>query len=141
VQQLVHTVTAADPSVRAVRLLVEGRPVETLWGAVDTSGPLTRGPAAEVLGPVWLDVADGAVVSGRFGGTASVFEATVSWQVRQGSRVVQEGFSTAAEGAPGRGAWSGELDVPAGSYELWAFESSAEDGSVTWLDTKQITVR
>lgn len=140
VQQLVHTVTAADPTVQAVRVLVEGEPVETLWGAADLSEPVRRGPAAEVLGPVWLDVAEGAVVRRTFGGTASVFEATVSWQVRQGDRVVQEGFSTASDGAPGRGEWSGELDVPPGSYELWAFESSAKDGSVTWLDTKQIRV-
>lgn len=51
-QQLVHTVTAADPELTAVRLLVEGAPVESLWGAVSTAKPLTRGPAAQVLGPV-----------------------------------------------------------------------------------------
>lgn len=140
-QQLVHVVTAADPSLRAVRLLVEGEPVDTLWGAVDTSQPLVRAPAAEVLGPVWLDVEEGGTVDGRIGGTATVFEATVSWQVRQGDRVVQEGFSTATEGAPGRGTWEGELDVPPGEYELWAYESSAQDGSITWLDTKRVTVR
>jgi hypothetical protein len=33
------------------------------------------------------------------------------------------------------------VDAPAGSYELWAFESSAEDGSITWLDTKRVTIR
>jgi len=141
VQQLVHVVTAADPSVRAVRLLVEGSPVDSLWGAVDVSGPLRRAPAAEVLGPVWLDVAEGAVLSKAFGGTATVFEATVSWQLRQGDRVVQEGFSTATVGAPGRGTWTGELDAPPGDYELWAYESSAQDGSVTWLDTKRIRLR
>ena len=140
VQQLVHVVTAADPSVQAVELRVEGRPVEDLWGAVDVSEPVRRAPAAEVLGPVWLDVEEGAVLSRSFGGTATVFEATVSWQLRQGDRVVQEGFSTATEGAPGRGTWTGELDVPPGDYELWAYESSAEDGSVTWLDTKRVTV-
>lgn len=141
VQQLVHVVTAADPTVRAVRLLIEGEPVDSLWGAVDVSGPLTRGPAAEVLGPVWLDVVEGAVLDRDFGGTATVFEATVSWQLRSGGRVVQEGFSTATEGAPGRGTWEGQLDAPPGSYELWAYESSAEDGSVTWLDTKSVTIR
>jgi hypothetical protein len=119
---------------------VEGRTVETLWGSADASRPLTRRPAAEVLGPVWLDVDEGEVLSARFGGTATVFEATVDWQVRQGGRVVQKGFSTATEGAPGRGEWTGTLDVPPGSYELWAYESSAEDGSITWLDTKRITV-
>lgn len=140
VQQLVHVVTAADPSVRAVRLTIEGEPARDLWGAVDASEPVRRAPAIEALGPVWLDVEEGAILTGEFGGTAAVFEATVSWQLRQGNRVVQEGFSTATEGAPGRGSWTGELDAPPGDYELWAYESSAEDGSVTWLDTKRITL-
>ena len=140
-QQLVHTVTAADPSVKAVRLLVEGEPVETLWGSADASRPISRAPSYEVLGPVWLDVAEGSVLAGEFGGTATVFEATVSWQLRQGPELVEEGFATATEGGPGRGEWTATVDVPPGDYELWAFESSAEDGRVTWLDTKRVTVR
>ena len=139
-QQLVHTVTAADPAVKAVRLHVEGEPVETLWGAADASKPLTRAPAAETLGPVWLDVADGATIDGAFGGTASVFEATVSWELRAGDRVVDEGFDTASAGAPSRGDWSAETDAPPGDYVLRAYESSAEDGSVTWLDTKRVRI-
>lgn len=140
VQQLVHTVTAADPSVTAVTVLVEGRPVETLWGAVDLTRPVPRAPAVEALGPVWIDAAEGATVSGSFGGTATVFEATVSWDVRQDGRTVQEGFSTATEGGPGRGTWTAELDVPPGSYELRAWESSAQDGRVTWLETRTVRV-
>jgi hypothetical protein len=140
-QQLVHTVTAADPSLRAVRLLVDGEPVETLWGSVDAARPLTRAPAAEVLGPVWLDVSEGGTIDGAFGGTATVFEATVSWDLRQGDRVVQEGFSTASIGAPGRGEWTAVADVRPGDYVLRAWESSAKDGSVTWLDTKRVTLR
>ena len=140
-QQLVHTVTAADPSLKAVRLLVEGKPVETLWGSADASRPMTRAPSYEVLGPVWLDVVDGSVLTDEFGGTATVFEATVSWQIRKGPELVAEGFATATEGGPGRGDWAASADVPPGDYELWAFESSAEDGRVTWLDTKRVTVR
>ncbi len=141
VQQLVYTVTAADPSLTAVRLLVEGEPVETLWGSVGTAEPLTRAAALDVLGPVWLDVAEGGTIESEFVGTASVFEATVSWQLRQGERTVQEGFSTASIGAPGRGTWTATADVPPGDYELWAYESSAEDGSITFLDTKRVSVR
>ncbi|TAL17032.1 MAG: hypothetical protein EPN99_12235, partial [Frankiales bacterium] len=113
-QQLVHTVTAADPALTAVRLLVEGEPVETLWGSADASTPISRGPSYEVLGPVWLDVPDGSVLSGEFGGTATVFEATVSWQLRQGPDLVAEGFATATEGGPGRGTWTATADVPPG---------------------------
>ena len=139
-QQLVHTVTAADPKLTAVRLLVEGAPIESLWGAVSTGEPLTRGPAAEVLGPVWLDLAEGGTFAGSFGGTASVFEATVSWELRQGDRVVKEGFSTASTGAPGRGEWNATVSAPAGTYDLWAFESSAKDGSRMFVDSKRVTL-
>jgi hypothetical protein len=140
VQQLVHTVTAADPSVEAVQLHVEGEPTETLWGHADMSQPVSRASGWEVLGPVWIDVPEGGSISGEFGGSATVYEATVSWELRQGDRVVQDGFSTASEGAPGRGEWTAQVDVPPGDYELWAYESSARDGSVTWLDTKRVTV-
>ncbi len=140
-QQLVHTVTAADPSLTGVRLLVEGQPIETLWGSVGTEQVLTRAPAAETLGPVWLDVQEGSMLAGRsFGGTATVFEATVNWELKQDGSVVDEGFATATIGAPGRGEWSGSTDAPAGDYELWAYESSARDGSITWLDTKAVTI-
>jgi spore germination protein GerM len=80
-QQLVWTATAANSSVKTVQLLVEGRKVETLWGHVDTSKPMTRGMAAAELGPVWIltPVEGGKIKRGsRFGGEASVFEATVS---------------------------------------------------------------
>jgi hypothetical protein len=140
VQQLVHTATAADPSLTGVQLRIDGRPTETLWGAVDTRGTLTRAPQAQVLAPVWLDVPEGGTIDGTFGGTATVFEATVSWQVRQGDRVVDEGFSTASVGAPERGTWTATTDVPPGDYELWAFESSAKDGSMQFVDTKQVTI-
>jgi spore germination protein GerM len=142
-QQLVHTVTAAEPSAEQVQLLVDGEPVETLWGAVDTSAPVTRAPQAEVLGPVWLltPTEGGTLARGaEFGGVATVFEATVNWQWLQDGRVVADGFSTASEGAPGRGEWSSTVDVPPGDYELKAFESSAEDGSETFVDTKTVTV-
>lgn len=141
-QQLVYTVTAAAPAVTAVQLLVEGKPPATLWGHVSTRRPIARGPAADVLGPVWiLTPANGRVArGGTFGGEASVFEATVSWELRLGGRVVKKGFTTASTGAPGRGSWSARADVPPGDYELRAFESSAKDGSETYVDDKPLTV-
>ena len=133
-QQLVHTVTAAVPSVRSVQLLVNGEPA---------GQPIGRAPAAEILGPVWiLEPTEGATLrrGDSFGGEATVFEATVSWEWVQGDTVVAKGFSSAAEGAPARGPWSATVDVPPGDYELRAFESSAEDGAPTFVDTKQVTV-
>jgi hypothetical protein len=139
-QQLVHTVTAAAPSVRTVQLLVEGRAPATLWGHVDTRAPIARGLAAEVLGPVWLSVPRTLSRGARFGGEASVFEATVSWEFRRGGKVVKTGFSNASTGAPGRGPWSAAADVPAGEYVLRAYESSAKDGTATFIDDKPVTV-
>ena len=144
-QQLVHTVTAAAPAVRRVQLHIDGRPSETLWGHVDTTRPLTRGDQVDVLAAVWLlrPVEDATVDrTVKLGGEATVFEATVSWQVRQGETVVAEGFATASEGGPGRGTWEASVALPgAGSYEIRAFESSAEDGRPIHVDTKTVTVR
>jgi spore germination protein GerM len=141
-QQLVWTATAADPAVKAVQLLIEGKRVDSLWGHVDTSRPMTRGEAAVELGPVWiLTPANGRVArGGTFGGEASVFEATVSWELRQGGKLVKSGYTNAATGAPGRGPWSARADVPPGDYVLRAFESSAKDGSDTFVDDKPLTV-
>jgi spore germination protein GerM len=143
VQQLVHTVTAAEPEVRRVQLTVDGQVRESLWGAVSIGEPIRRAPAAEVLGPVWIlnPPEAGTLAAGeQFGGVATVFEATVNWQWLRDGKVVAEGFSTATEGAPGRGEWSAAVDVPPGDYELKAFESSAKDGSETFVDTKRVTV-
>lgn len=143
VQQLVHTVTAADPALEAVRLTVDGTPRQTLWGAVRVDGDLTRAPQAEVLGPVWvLTPAEGGTVAqgGTVGGVATVFEATVSWQWVQDGAVLAEGSSTASEGGPGRGDWTAPVDVPPGDYELRASARSAEDGRETFVDTKSVTV-
>jgi hypothetical protein len=140
-QQLVYTVTAAAPAVRRVQLLIEGHVPSTLWGHVDTRSPMARGPAIDVLGPVWLTVAPTIARGARFGGEASVFEATVSWEFRQAGRVVKAGHTNATTGAPGRGSWSAVADVPPGSYVLRAYESSAKDGTPTHIDDKPVTVR
>lgn len=141
-QQLVYTVTAAAPQVKTVQLLVEGRVVPDLWGHSDTRRPMRREMAAATLGPVWITSPDGGSVrrGGRFGGEASVFEATVSWELVRAGTVVKKGFTNAAEGAPGRGAWSAVADVAPGRYVLRAFESSAEDGRPIFVDDKPLTV-
>ncbi len=142
VQQLVHTVTAAANDVRTVQVLIEGKQASDLWGHVDISKPVSRQPSAEILAPVWITTPDDGSLAtgGSFGGEATVFEATVSWELLQGGNVVKRGFTTASLGAPGRGSWTATADVPAGSYVLRAFESSAKDGSPRWVDDKPLTV-
>lgn len=142
IQQLVYTATAAAPFVKTVQILLEGKTVGELWGHVDISKPIARRMAAEVLGPVWITRPAGGSVKrgGEFGGEATVFEATVSWELLQGGKVVKKGFTNADMGAPARGPWNDIADVPPGDYVLRAFESSAEDGRPTFVDDKPLRV-
>ncbi|WP_432504287.1 Gmad2 immunoglobulin-like domain-containing protein [Kineococcus arenarius] len=145
VQQVVHTVTAADPSVAGVQLLIDGSRVPDLWGLGAHAGEaLARAQASEVLGPVWvLEPVQGAEVTSpvTLSGEATVFEATVGWDVTDASgAVVAEGFATATEGAPGRGTWSAQVDLEPGEHVVRAFSVSARDGSVVAVDSKAVTV-
>ena len=133
-QQVVYTVTAADPRVRAVRVVAPGLPV---------AAATARAAAAGVLAPVWLlDPVDGGTAGSRLtvSGTASVVEATVGVEVRRGGEVLARATATASAGAPGRGEWTATLSVPPGSYVVAAFERSAKDGAEVAVDTKRVTV-
>lgn len=147
-QQLVHTVTAAAPSITGVRVRFDGQRKESLWGHVDTRGTLTRAPSTDVIAPIWVvEPAHQARVSRTFTvkGTATVFEATVQWKVtRPGSTAkLAGGFVTATKGAPDRGDFTVKVTLPAGTtgdVVFTAWESSAEDGSVLWPDSKTYRV-
>lgn len=142
VQQLVHTVTANDPAVQRVRLLVNGETPQS--GHADWSEPVARAPMLDAQGLIWLlsptqgeQVTSPVTVTGY--GTA--FEGTVSWDVRaQGSdEVVAEGFAQA--GANGEfDDFSDAVELEPGSYVMRAFESSAEDGRPIHVDSKSFTV-
>jgi len=145
-QQLAWTVTGAAKDARLkVLLRINGKAVTNLWeSGVSAEQPVGRGKSIDVLAPVWItDPAEDTIVERTFNleGQATVFEATVSIEVRRGDEVVQQTFATASVGAPGRGDWSTTLTLEPGTYELRAFESSAEDGRPLFADTKQITVR
>lgn len=137
VQQVVHTVTAADPAVRRVRVVAPRLP------AALTATPQGRRAQLDVLAPVWLlSPADGGT-SGRqvvLRGTASVFEAAVSIEVRSGAGVAARTTATATAGAPERGDWTATMTLPPGDYTIAAYEVSAKDGSRLAVDTKRVTV-
>ncbi|WP_369052510.1 Gmad2 immunoglobulin-like domain-containing protein [Kineococcus terrestris] len=144
-QQVVHTVTAADPSVAGVQLLVDGSRVPDLWDLGAHAGEaLARASAAEVLGPVWvLQPEEGARVTSpvTVSGRATVFEGTVGWDVVDaGGRVVAQGWTTASEAGPGRGDFSVAVDLPPGEHTVRAFSESARDGSRGAEDSKTVTV-
>ncbi|HST65655.1 MAG TPA: Gmad2 immunoglobulin-like domain-containing protein [Mycobacteriales bacterium] len=137
VQQVVYTVTAADTAVTRVRVVAPGLP------AALTATAAGRGAQADLLAPVWLlDPIDGGAAGTRLRitGTASVFEATVSIEVRRGSAVLARTTATASVGAPGRGEWAATVSVPAGDYVISAYEASEKDGARVGEDTKRVTV-
>lgn len=146
-QQLVHTVTATAPSITGVRLRFDGQTKETLWGHVDTRGTLTRASSVDTIAPIWVtDPGHQSRVARTFTvkGTATVFEATVSWSVtRPGGARLASGFVTASSGAPDRGDFTVAVTLPAGTtgdVVFTAWESSAQDGSVLWPDSKTYRV-
>ena len=101
-QALAHTGAQFD-TVDAVRLHVEGAPVEELWGHLDWSEPVT--PDAEhlafidVTDPAWLDTHPvGEPLTVR--GTSLTFEANVPARlIGPDGTVVEEAFTTAEQPA------------------------------------------
>jgi hypothetical protein len=102
---------------------------------VDVAGKtgLTRADVAEFVPPILVERPAAGTTTGKaiaVSGSASVYEATVVLELRQGGKVVQKKVVTAAEGAPGRGPFSGTLVAPAsGHYVVAAYSQSAMDGS------------
>jgi Immunoglobulin-like domain of bacterial spore germination/Sporulation and spore germination len=144
-QALVHTVQGTLENTDPVRVTLNGGPAGQLFGHVDTGTPIRRAPAIDVQAAIWItSPTNNASVTSpvKITGIASVFEATVNWQVRDTSkRVVQEGYTTASAGGPSFGDFSFTVKLPPGDYLLECFESSPEDGRATFTDTKTITVR
>ena len=142
VQQLVYTVTANDKSVKRVRLLVDGQTPSS--GHEDWSAPVARAPMVEVQGLIWLlSPSQGETVSSpvEIAGYGTAFEGTISWEVRrEGSdEVVVDGFTQG--GSMGEFAeFSDSVVLEPGTYEMRAFESSAENGEPIHVDTKTFTV-
>jgi spore germination protein GerM len=147
-QQLVHTVTAAAPSITSVQLHVDGAAPATLWGHISTSHPISRAPQVDTLAAVWVaEPGHHASVHRTFTvtGTATVFEATVTWAVTRPGKTAKlaEGFVNATAGGPARGDYTVTVTLPAGTtgdVVFTAWEASAEDGSVTSPDSKTYKV-
>ncbi|MCO1655084.1 Gmad2 immunoglobulin-like domain-containing protein [Pseudonocardia humida] len=143
VQQLVFTVQAALQSVDPVRILVDGEPVDDLWG-VPTADPVRRGDTLGLRSLVQIDEpADGSTVGPEVtvAGEAAVFEATVLWEVLRDGRVVQSGYTTTSEGqkfSPFRFT----VQLGPGEYVVRVSEDDPSDGEgrPPLTDDKTITV-
>ncbi len=133
-QQIVYTVTAADPAVHSVQIS---------YGSV-TQNPMGRGSSLVTIAPVWLLApTQGATVSSpvTLSGLAGVFEATVNWEVDTADGAPVQSGSAMTPEAFKMGPWSTQVTLPAGSYVAKAFEISAKDGLWTWVDSKAFTVQ
>lgn len=142
VQQLVHTVTAADSSIAAVRVRVGGRVPAS--GHMDWSRPVRRASSLGTLSNVWiLTPQQGQSVTSpvkvHVYGTG--FEGNVPLKVfpRGGSSAVATTFVTTMMGGYAEATTS--IALPDGQYELHAYTDSGEDGSLILWDTKSFTVR
>ena len=146
IQQLLWTLLAAEPSVRSMRITVDGAPVESLAGHVDATQPFRRPPSYEVVAQVWLlEPREGSTHRGSsitLSGMACTFEANVAWTIRRGATVVKSGSTTADNGAcPTWGPWSIVVQgLDPGTYTAEAAEYSAKDGSLVVRDTKAFTL-
>ncbi len=153
-EQLAHTV-GLDASITSVRLTLAGEPIDELWGHLDWSRPIVADQFA--LSPVTIESpahetivdSDGAAASGAYvvevRGQATVFEATVLISAfdRSGT-LLSEGFLTASTGAPERGTWVWELELPGpGVYRLEVAESdpSGGEGRPPFVATRTFELR
>jgi hypothetical protein len=143
IDQMVWTLIENDPAVTSVKFTIDGLVSESLAGHVDFSQVFTLAPSYEVLASVWIDLLDRSDVSNPVSitGSACTFEANVAWELTKGGDVVSSGATTAATACPDRSNWSIDLgELAPGNYVLKVSDTSAEDGSLIFEDTKAFTV-
>ena len=144
VEQLIYTAQAGYQKRAPVRFLLDGEITDSLLG-VPTSEPVAQGDEASTLAQVWIiEPADGSEVSSGFevSGIGAFFEANVTWELRQGDKVVKSGFTTAEECcrmAP----YSFTVNAPAGDYTLVVKDEDASggEGFPPFEDSKDVTIR
>lgn len=142
IDQMVWTLIENDPTVTSVKFTIDGLVSESLAGHVDFSQVFTLAPSYEVLASVWIDLLDRSDVSNPVSitGSACTFEANVAWELTKGGDVVSSGATTAATACPDRSDWSIDLgELAPGNYVLKVSDTSAEDGSLIFEDTKALT--
>lgn len=134
VAQVVYTLTQWS-FVARVTFEIDGAPIEAIGGEGVAAQELTRGDLTNALPPIFVDPPPTWASSPlNVAGSASVFEANVSFRLEAEGETIAKGFTTAAEGAPGRGDFAAmlefEVDEPTDGT-LVVFEVSAMDASET----------
>lgn len=149
IQSIVNTLTEF-PEIKKVSFTVDGKTDEAMdwWGHVGLyEQPFSRDLSAVNEPAIWVNSpkpGQKAVSPLEVSGSARVFEATVNIRLIDNTgKTIAEGFTTASEGAPGRGDFKYSLNFNAaspGQGELEVFWTSPKDGkeldkvsvSVTW---------
>jgi hypothetical protein len=145
IPQVVYTLTQF-PTVKRVVFLIEGEQVEVIGGhGIEIDGPQSRKDFESLLPPIVVfSPYPGQELGVPFtmNGIANVFEATISYRVRDDSgKVIDKGFTTATCGTGCYGTFSQVIDVDAeGPVVLEVFESSAEDGRPLHVQRIPLTI-
>ena len=140
VQQVVWTVTAADPAVKRVQIKVNGQPPK---GAASLGQPTKRANALDTLANVWiLAPTEGSTVTSPVTVTVygTGFEGNIPVKVFKddGTTQVAETALTTQMGA--FAVASTTIKLPAGSYVIKAYNDNGKDGTLQPWDTKSFTV-
>jgi germination protein M len=134
VAQVVYTLTQW-PWISRVDFELDGDPVEAIGGEGVPAREVTRADLIDVLPPIFLDPPlETATSPLSVSGSASVYEGTVSFRLEADGETLASGFTTAAEGGPGRGDFHAQLEFDVDEpteATLVAFERSAADNSET----------
>jgi hypothetical protein len=143
-QSVVWTTAGAGGGAEPVRFTVQGRPVGSLLG-VPLGAPLWKTSVDDTLSPIYTtSPQQGDVVGTTFTvqGRANAPEANVAWELEQGSRTVQQGFTTARECCV-LSPFSFEVQASPGTYTLVVHDTDESDGEGrgTTEDTTEIVVR
>ncbi len=150
VEQVIYSVQAAVQKRAPVQFRTTDNPIDMVFG-VPTAEPLANGPMLDVLSHVNLtspeqrSAVDGETLSVT--GVGNSFEANVGWEVRQGDKVLQDGFAT-MEGWMEPKLFPFEVDVdvsdlPPGDYTLWVTTddpTGGTEGIGAMTDDKDFTI-
>lgn len=138
IASIVNTLTEF-PNIKKVSFVVNGKVDQAMdwWGHVGLSEqPFSRDLSVVNEPVIWVTApVPGQTISSpvTIEGTARVFEATVSYRLKDASgKILAEGFTNASEGAPGRGDFKTKVGFKTsgpGKGQLEVFETSMKDGS------------
>lgn len=135
VAQVVYTLTQFD-TVERVTIRIDGREVEGIGGEGVPAKDLTRDDFRDNTPLILVETPLPGQEVGteiRVEGESNTFEASLSWEVRDGAgKVVREGFATATSGTGTWGTFAFTIELPrmdTGPMTLVLFERSARDGS------------